>query len=183
MCSLFVLKICKVFLQTIRVAGPGRAGVGPSSRFAQQAKAVLGHYVSTCVKSQPGSYAAVQPSERLLKTLNKKNPVLKTWQQIFTGKRTNEAPSTEQANKALAASLLQTSVLRLIHRGPTLRVEDVLRLANQLVEAEHTDLYSTPQSLADQKQLKQYIHKAAPSALKWLKNSANAIHAVQHTIR
>lgn len=157
----------------------GRAGVGPSSRFAQQAKAVLGHYVSTCLKPQSGSYAAVQPSERLLKTLNKKNPVLKTLQRIFTGKRTNEASSS----KGLAADLLQTSVLRLIHRGSTLRVEELARLANQLLEAEHTDLYPSPQSLAEQKQLKQYIHKAAPSALKWLKNSVDAIHAVQHTIR
>lgn len=160
-----------------------RARGVPCSPLAQQAKAVLGHYVSTCVKSQHGSYATVQPSERLLKTLNKKNPVLKTLSRVFTGKRTNSTLSTKQANKTLAANVLQTSVLRLIHRGPKLRLKEVEKLVNQQIEAEYTDLYATSQTLVDQKQLKQYVHKAAPSALRWLKNSAGAIHAVQQSIR
>jgi serine/threonine protein kinase len=156
----------------------GGGGCSLLSSFAKHTQAIFQNYRNFCVKSTGESYESVQLSDRLLKTLNQKNSLLSTLKSVSTDKH-----SKTQASKAQAADFLQDSVFRLLFRGKSLTLNELEGLANQLLRQEYTDLYPTKESTAYQVKLKQYIHKAAPSALKWLNKNSDALQAARQGIR
>jgi hypothetical protein len=135
------------------VRGPSEGGGAfPVSRLVQRVKVVLGHYRASCMKASHADCAPVPLSDQLLKTLNQKNPILKTLQRVFSS--TSPSSAAKQANKALAAELLQTSGLMLAERGSALSLTAIETMAYRLAAEEPNRLEIL---LADQQQLKKYI--------------------------
>lgn len=141
------------------------------SPLVQKAKAIVEHYYSAGLGNSHADFSLYQLSDRLFEILNKKNPLLKTFHRIFSGK-SQSTQAVKQANKALVAQIVQRAVMRLLGRGETPSLKQLKAMAYQVAAEMPTDLYVTEFTIQDQQQIKNYINKSAPKVMKWLKSNA-----------